>query len=142
MTRRYHLQCFVVAASLLAIPDSSARGDSAPGFNDVMQAIGMPGSLGIAGMDAMMEFCTGERMGSFRADMLSIIGRSTPARQRDILIRRYDEQYAAWRNGYEKGSRSAEYRTSHCSSEKLASVKDPSKFPWARLAKKIGYPGL
>jgi hypothetical protein len=57
-------------------------------------AIGMPGELGIAGFDATMEFCAGERQPAFRADAAAFTAEYFAGSKAELLIRRYDDQYA------------------------------------------------
>jgi hypothetical protein len=58
-------------------------------------AIGMPGELGIAGFDATMEFCAGERQPAFRADAAAFTAEYFAGSKAELLIRRYDDQYSA-----------------------------------------------
>jgi hypothetical protein len=107
-------------------------------MTDVMTAVGMPGSLGIAGLDAIIAYCEGKRVPNFRS-VVALIERTLPAHQKDMVMRRYDKRYAEILGAHEK----EQTGRSLCSFENIDKAKDPQRGNfWALTAKRIGYPGF
>lgn len=134
-------RAFVVAPLLLAIVATSAQAQETRRVGDFQQAIGMPGSLGIAGLDALTEFCAGKRDPAFRADAVALIERNFSEKWKSRLIEFYDKRHAEWQAGYRQ-KRQKDNRDKICSDESFHDAKNPDKHLWVRFASKIGYPGF
>jgi len=102
----------------------------------------MPGSLGIAGLDATMEFCTGKRDPGFHDAMIMLIDSNFSGSRKRILTELYDRRYADWRGAYRNKPQTAENKAKVCGDDNLQRVKDPKKSMWARMAARIGFPGF
>lgn len=122
------------AAFLLAV-NGAAYGGDASTLNAFLQAVGMPGNLGIAGLDALRERCDGKRDPAWRSQMMDLVDhKMTNDKYKKMTAERYDKQYGQVHSSLK------DVDTDHYCSEDYLELR--KKGIWAKYAAKIGYPGF
>lgn len=107
-----------------------------PRFSHVQTAIGMPGSLGIAGLDALTEFCEGQRNEDYRSQTMALVRDNFSGKQSNRLIDFYDRRYEEWRTGFLNGG-----KENTCSESNVNHIANPNLL-WGKMAEQVGLGGL
>jgi hypothetical protein len=131
----------ILAVSSLLLPIMQTAHAQEIRSSQMMQVIGMPGSLGIAGLDAMTEFCTGSRAPTFRTEALAFVEEHFSQKDQVRFTKFYDKRYADWREKFGLASYQ-QNKDKTCSDNNFKSAKSPDRNLWARFATTMGYPGF